>query len=224
MMMQKFNPWLLIGFAVLYHREVQGFTSEHHRISKLQRSTVRYVKGFSAYEENALNGLMGKVVNLLDGRPQVGVSMQYKLDTTNAVDSNNLQPDQSFLPNLDVTYIASLIQSFSRNLSNLQKTVVESVNLVQQNPFYQDQLVQPQTTEILLGISLILSISIVMLMQLSKSGEAETLSSPYPVGRYNVASAKKYFERRKWKMLVRFTEIASASSLFVLKIASDYLR
>jgi len=226
-MQRKIHPYLLIGFAILYEGKViHGFSRvSSRRLSK--RSTVRYlseVRDLSSYEGNEFNALRDKLVKLFDGISQsVGTSIQ---DVTSTVLPNMLHAVTSFsIPNMDGMPLSNMIQPLSEYLPQFQKNIIDRMNLISLDTSFSNQIFQTNSVKSIAVISITLFISIIALVsKVYYSDNLEVLTSPYPDGRYNAATAKKYFDGRKGKMLVRLIEIGSASSLFLLTILVDYMR
>ena len=224
MILQKLCPCVIIIIAfVTQYQEIQGFISL--QASQRSRFTAHYlskVRGLSSYEEYQVNGLIEKTLRIFDGTPTpVDGSTPNGFDVTNELISTILRAVQSFTQNVDRLYLSSS-QSVSQYFSQCQKTLADfQLDNIHLDTLFHDPSLESSTSEILLIAATILSISI--LMQMKTSVDVGP-TSPYPEGRYDASSAKKYFDQRKWVLFTRFTEIAFATSVFLFKVLYDFLR
>jgi hypothetical protein len=205
------------------------------------------VKGFSSYDENLADSLIKDNLDLFDGQSQeVGLTYDAVASTTTKMMHVVAQTFAGSYDSLQTVISSQYASLFQRNFEGLTnnspvfqpiRSFIQSLHdKVQSSSFslspplsqfhmnMGDLLGNVHVMEWqIVGVQFAGIISLLLFM-LSFQTNAAELSTPYPDGRYNATSAKLYFDQRRWIVLGRFLQIATASSVFLFKVLGDYLR
>lgn len=181
----------------------------------------------------------------------VGVVDETIADVVDFLDNCNQQLETSFLFQLisvldDLTESLSTIQSTLSQVETplegelgelIEKFQVALVGYVEEHPQYQpvydsvssqmkelfNQIPQLQSIPPSMAVLLTATVTYSLLSAVFTSGQGPPPSSPYPLQRYDAASARAYFDERLPLVIKRGFEVAAISLSFGLSLLKDKL-